>query len=389
MEILFSLAAAMIAGLLMTRLTRIVRLPNVTAYLIAGVLIGPCVLNLMDGTAVSQMGLITNTALGFIAFSIGDQFRISDLKAIGRTALLITIFESLGAVILVDTVTLAIGFDAPMCIVLGALAASTAPAATLLVVRQYRASGPLTNMLLPVVAADDATGLIAYSISVSVAQGMVSHEAFSFVNTVLVPVRNIVLALLIGALLGFLVALLHRWFRSHTNRMSMCIAAVLMSVAVSDRFGLSSLLMCMALGAVYVNMRDDAERILNCIDDWTYPLFMLFFVISGAELDLASLPNVGVLGIIYITVRFAGKYAGSYTAASLCGCAPAVRRGIGWALMPQAGVAIGMATLAVSQLPQYGSQILTVILSATLVYEIIGPVAAKTALQRAGEIHDA
>lgn len=389
MEILFSLAAAMAAGLLMTRLTRLVRLPNVTAYLIAGVLIGPCVLNIMDSTAVSQMGLITNTALGFIAFSIGDQFKISDLKAIGKTALLITMFESLGAVILVDAVTLALGFDPAMCIVLGALAASTAPAATLLVVRQYKASGPLTNMLLPVVAADDATGLIAYSISMSVAQGIVSHESFSFVNTILVPVRDIMLALLIGALLGFLIALLHRWFRSHTNRMSMCIAAVLLCVAVSDRYGLSSLLMCMALGAVYVNLRDDAERILNCIDDWTYPLFMLFFVVSGAELDLASLPKVGLLGAVYIVVRFAGKYAGSYTAATVCGCEPVVRRGIGWALMPQAGVAIGMATLAVSQLPQYGSQILTVILSATLVYEIIGPVAAKTALQKAGEIHDA
>lgn len=387
MEILCSLAAAMAAGLLMTRLTRLVKLPNVTAYLIAGVLIGPCVLKVIDSSTVSEMGLITNTALGFIAFSIGDQFKLSDLRAIGRTAMLITVFESLGAVILVDTITLSLGFEPAMCIVLGALAASTAPAATLLVVRQYKASGPLTSMLLPVVAADDATGLIAYSISVSIAQGMVSHEAFSVVNTILVPVRNIAAALLLGAVLGYVVALLHRWFRSHTNRMSMCIAAVFFCVAVSDMFGLSSLLMCMALGAVYVNMRDDAEKILNCIDDWTYPLFMLFFVISGAQLDLTSLPKVGLLGVIYIIVRFSGKYIGSFIAASICGCEPAVRKGIGWALMPQAGVAIGMATLAVSQLPQYGSQILTVILSATLVYEIIGPIAAKTALQRAGEIH--
>lgn len=386
MEVLFYLAIAMFAGLLMTRLTRLVKLPNVTAYLIAGVLIGPCVFALLKDETVSSLGLITSTALGFIAFSIGDQFKLSDLKAIGKTALVITMCESLGAVILVDVITLALGFDPAMCIVLGALAASTAPAATLLVVRQYKASGPLTNMLLPVVAADDATGLIAYSISVSIAQGIANHQQFSVTDTLLVPLGQIILALGIGAALGFLIALSHRWFKSHTNRMSLCIAAIFLSVAISDRFRLSSLLMCMALGAVYVNMRDDAERVLGFIDDWTYPLFMLFFVISGAQLDLGSLPKVGLLGVVYIIVRFAGKYFGSYLAASACHCEPAVKKGIGWALMPQAGVAIGMATLAVTQLPQYGDQILTVILSATLFYEIAGPIATKDALKRAGEI---
>ncbi len=387
MTVLLYLGLAMCAGLLMTRLTRLVHLPNVTAYLIAGVLIGPCVLHLLSKDTVSSLSLITSVALGFIAFSIGDQFRLEDMKKLGTTVLVVTLFESVGAVILVDIVTLVCGFPPAECLVLGALAGSTAPAATLLVVRQYKASGPLTSVLLPVVAADDATGLIAYSISISIAQGIANGEAFSVVSTLLVPLLEIILALAIGGGLGFLVALSHRWFHSHTNRMSICIAAVFCAVAIADHFGLSSLLMCMMLGAVYVNLRSDAERILNSVDDWTYPLFMLFFVISGAQLDLFSLPKVGLLGVIYIITRFSGKWAGSWLGATIRKCPKVVKDGIGWALMPQAGVAIGMATLAVTQLPQYGSQILTVILSATLVYEIVGPIATKTALQKAGEIH--
>lgn len=387
MQVLLYLAIAMTGGLLMTRLTRLVHLPNVTAYLIAGVLMGPYVLDLLSQDAVEEMSLITSVALGFIAFSIGDQFKASTLKSIGKPALLITLLESVGAVVLVDVLTIAFGYPRPLCIVLGALAASTAPAATLLIVRQYKASGPLTSMLLPVVAADDATGLIAYSISISIAQSMVSSEPFSFVHTVLAPIGQIVLALLIGGVLGLLVALGHRYFRSHTNRMCLCITAVFASAAISDMWGLSSLLMCMSIGAVYVNLRTDSERILNSIDDWTYPLFMLFFVISGAELDLTALPKVGMLGILYILSRFAGKWLGSYVGASMTKQPAVVKENIGFALMPQAGVAIGMATLALKQLPGYGSMVQTVILAATLVYELVGPLATKYALRRAGEIH--
>ena len=388
MAVVLSLAIAMIGGLLMTRLTRLVHLPNVTAYLIAGVLIGPCVLNLINHNTVSSLSLITNVALGFIAFSIGDQFKLSTLKQIGKPALIITVLESVGAVVLVDAVTLICGFPPAMCITLGALAASTAPAATLMVVRQYKADGPLTRMLLPVVAADDATGLIAYSISINIANGFVNHKPFSVVNTLLIPLGQICLALLLGAVFGYLIALACRFFKSHTNRMSWCIAAVFASTAIADKYGLSSLLMCMAVGAVYVNMRDDAEKVLNSVDDWTYPLFMLFFVISGATLDLTSLPKVGVIGVIYIITRFAGKWIGSYIGASITHQPDVVKKNIGFALMPQAGVAIGMATLASTQLGGgFGPQVLTIILSATLVYELIGPIATKSALKRAGEIH--
>lgn len=389
MEILLYLGLAMIAGLLFTRLTRLVHLPNVTAYLIAGVLIGPGVLNLLNADAVSSFSLITSTALGFIAFSIGDQFKLSTLKSIGKPALIITVLESVGAVVLVDTVTILCGFPKAMCVTLGALAASTAPAATLMVVRQYKADGPLTRMLLPVVAADDAIGLIAYSISINIAIAMVNNEAFSVYSTLCVPLMQIAAALGIGALLGIILGLSHRYFRSHTNRMSIAIALIFLGVALADKWGLSSLLLCMAMGALYVNCNKDSERVLTSIDDWTYPLFMLFFVISGASLDLGALPKVGLLGIIYVVTRFTGKWIGSYIGAAMTKQPDVIKKNLGFSLMPQAGVAIGMATLALQQLPGYGAQVQTVILAATLIYELIGPIATKFALNRAGEIHAA
>ncbi len=388
MNTLLAISAAMIAGLLVTRLTRLVHLPNVTAYLIAGVLIGPYCFHLVGSDTLSSFGIITECALAFIAFSIGDEFKLSTLKQIGMPALIITAFEALGAVFCTLGITMLLGFDPVICIMLAALSASTAPAATLLIVRQYKASGPLTSMLLPVVAADDATGLIAYSICVSIATGMVSKEALSITNTVLLPLLEVVESLGVGAVLGFLLALTHRFFRSHTNRMTFCIAFVMLGAGIADHFNLSALLLCMALGAVYVNLCDDAERILKYIDDWTYALFMLFFVISGAQLNISVLPKVGLIGIVYIFARFGGKFFGSWLAGTLTKQPAVVRNNIGWALMPQAGVAIGMATMALSQLPlEYGQQIQTVILSATLVYEIFGPISTKSALKRAGEIH--
>ena len=387
MTIVLYLSLAMVVALLMTRVTRLVRLPNVTAYLIAGVLIGPGVLNLLNSDSIGTLSVLTSVSLGFIAFSIGDEFKLSTLKQIGSQAMIITLFEALGAIVLVDCITVALGFPPAMCITLGALAASTAPAATLMVVRQYKADGPLTRMLLPVVAADDAIGLIAYSISINVAIALAQHESLNMVSAFLIPLVQIVVALLSGALIGFAAALSHRFFRSHTNRMSIAIAGVFACTALADQFGLSSLLMCMAMGAVYVNLRDDAERVLGCVDDWTYPLFMLFFVISGASLDLGSLPKVGLLGLVYIVTRFGGKWVGSYLGSTLTHQPDVIRQNIGFALMPQAGVAIGMATLAAAQLPGYGTQVQTVILAGTLVYELIGPLSAKFALSRAHEIH--
>ena len=386
MTILFSIAIAMIAGLLLTRLAKLVKLPNVTGYLVAGLLVGPYCFKLIPADALSALDLITVVALGFIAFSIGSEFKLSHIKAIGGSVIAITVCQAMGAVILVDLVLCLCGFDVPMSLTLGAIATATAPAATLMVVRQYKAKGELTSTLLPVVAMDDALGLMVYSISISIAQMIASGAAFSFLGTIVKPILEIVLSLVVGGVLGLIVAVSNRFFHSRSNRLCICIAAVVLGVAVAKAYGLSDLLLCMSIGAVYVNMRDDALRTLDRCDIWTPPLFMLFFVISGAELDVTALPSVGLIGIIYIVVRSMGKYFGAYLGAAAVKASPKIRKYLGVTLLPQAGVAIGMAQLALKQLPAYGARIQAVVLCATLVYELVGPVCTKLALIKAGEI---
>lgn len=386
MHILLYVAAAMIAGLLLTRIVKLVHLPNVTGYLIAGLLIGPYCLNILHKDALAGLDILTEMALGFIAFSIGGEFKLSNIKAIGTRAIVITLFQAFGAVILVDLVLCLCGFDVPLSITLGAIATATAPAATLMVVRQYRAKGELTNTLLPVVAMDDAVGLMVFSISLAVANALSSGQAATFQAMVLTPVLEIILSLAIGGALGLIVAFAMRFFHSKGNRLGICIAAVLLGVAIAKSYALSDLLLCMALGATVVNLRNDALEILDNTDAWTPPLFMLFFVISGAELDLAVLPTVGILGVIYLVTRSLGKYFGAWLGATVTKASPNIRKYLGITLLPQAGVAIGMAQIVITSLPQYGAQIQAVVLCATLIYELVGPVLTKIALTKAGEI---
>lgn len=376
----------MIAGLLLTRVVKLVHLPNVTGYLIAGLLIGPYCLNILHKDALGGLDILTEMALGFIAFSIGGEFKLSNIKAIGTRAIVITLFQAFGAVILVDLTLCLCGFDVPLAITLGAIATATAPAATLMVVRQYRAKGELTNTLLPVVAMDDAIGLMVFSISLAVANALSSGQAATFQAMVLAPVLEILLSLVIGGVIGLIVAFAMRFFHSKGNRLGICIAAVLLGVAIAKSYNLSDLLLCMAIGATVVNLRNDAMEILDNTDAWTPPLFMLFFVISGAELDLAVLPTVGILGVIYLVTRSIGKYFGAWLGATVTKASPNIRKYLGITLLPQAGVAIGMAQIVITSLPQYGAQIQAVVLCATLIYELVGPVLTKMALAKAGEI---
>ena len=386
MHTLLIIALAMIAGLLLTRIVKLVQLPNVTGYLIAGLLIGPYCFKVISVEALETLDIITVAALGFIAFSIGSEFKLSHLKAIGSKILVITACEALGAVILVDVVLIALGFPVPMALCFGAIAAATAPAATLLVVRQYHAKGELTSTLLPVVAMDDAIGLMAYALSVSAAKMIQNGEAFNFMATVVNPILEILLSLGVGAVIGAAVALSNRFFQSRASRLTISIAAVLLGVGIAQQFELSHLLLCMALGATYVNLRDDAIQTLEQADAWTPPLFMLFFVLSGAELNLTVLPSLGVLGVVYIITRVAGKYFGAYIGCTISKSSPKIRKYLGLSLIPQAGVAIGISQLVVKELPQYGASIQAVILCATLIYELVGPVITKYSLIKAGEI---
>lgn len=388
MQIILCLAAAMICGLLLTRVVKPVHLPNVTGYLIAGLIIGPYCLGIFQESDAAVTDVLTDVALGFIAFSIGGEFRISNIKQIGTSSITITFFQACLATLLVDAALLACGFPAPLSLTLGAIAAATAPAATLMVVRQYHAKGEVTSTLLPVVAMDDAVGLMLFSISLPISQALASNATLTVTSMLLQPLLEIVLSLAVGAGIGLLIALAMRFFHSKVNRISVAVAAVLLGSALASIWNLSSLLLCMAIGAVLVNLRKDADELLEITDAWTPPLFMLFFVLSGAELDLAVVPTVGLLGVVYMVARSFGKYFGSFLGATIAKSSPNIRKYLGLTLLPQAGVAIGMAQVALNALPEYGTQIQAVVLTATLIYELIGPVITKLALTAAGEIQD-
>ena len=276
MNTLLCLAAAMALGLLLTRLAKKVNLPNVTAYLLAGLAVGPYCLNLFHEGTLAGVAQITSVALGFIAFSIGGEFKRESLKRVGAKALIITVFQALSALALVDVVLIVCGFDLPLSLTLGAIATATAPAATLMVVRQYRAQGTMTNTLLSVVAMDDAIGLAAFAISLAMAQSLTSGAVPTLQNMLVSPLLEIVISLIAGAVLGTVLSFLLRFFRSRANRLSLMIAAVFAGVAIADRYGLSSLLTCMAIGAAMVNLREDSEALIEGVDRWTPPLFRLF-----------------------------------------------------------------------------------------------------------------
>lgn len=386
MNVLLSLSLAMLAGLILTRVAKKFNLPNVTAYLVAGLLVGPFGLKWVAGNNLHDFAIITSLALGFIAFSIGGEFKLSYIEQIGSQAITITIYQALAAVLVVEISLWLLGVELPIILTLGAIAAATAPAATLMVVRQYKAEGPVTKTLLPVVALDDALGLIIFSLSIALAKTLASNATLTVESVVIQPLKEIIFSLLTGSVLGLLLALSMRFFRSRANRISLVITAVVAGVALSEKWALSSLLVCMMIGAILVNFRDDAEKILNLSDQWTPPIFMLFFVISGAELDLSVLPTVGLIGVVYILARSLGKYFGTYFGSTVVKANDNIKKYLGFTLLPQAGVAVGMAQMAMTQLPQYGKGIRAVVLSATLIYELVGPVITKIALTKAGEI---
>lgn len=389
---LLYLAAAMAGGLALSRLMKLINLPNVTGYLIAGILIGPYVLNIINGESIAGLKIITTTALGFIAFSIGGEFKLSYLRKLGRSIVIITIVQALVTVFLVMAIMLLIPGEPsvriPRALLLGAISAATAPAATLLVVRQYKARGPVTDTLLPVTAFDDAVGLMIFSICLALAEVFAVGSELTVQAVLLNPLREIVLSLIVGAAIGATLALMMKFFHSNANRLCLTLTAVFACVALSELWELSSLLTCMMLGAVLANMRRDAINILTLTDDWTPGLFMLFFVLSGAELDFSILATVGLAGLIYIISRSIGKYSGAYLGAAISKADPNVRKFLGITLLPQAGVAIGMAQMVAASpdLSGIASQVVTVALFATLVYELIGPVLTKIALTKAGEI---
>lgn len=386
LNIYLSLALALFLGLLSSKVMKGVRLPNVTGYLIIGLIAGPYCLNWLSPTVVEQLSIIPDIALGFIAFSIGAEFKLDYLKKVGKSPVVIAITEGLGAVVFVDLILIVTGHGPAFSLVLGAIAAATAPAATLMVVRQYKAKGPLTDTLLPVVAIDDAVALMAFGLSVAIAKAISSQGSVSLIASIINPIIEIIGALVLGAILGIALKYLTHWFTGRGNRLSVSLAIVLLCIGVSNMIGLSALLVCMTMSAVYANISKVSDTVFELVERVTPPIFMLFFFVSGAELDLSILPAVGIIGVLYIVFRVIGKYVGAAVGAELSHAQPVVAKYLGYTLIPQAGVAIGLAGVATKVVPEYGSRIQTIILCGTIIYELCGPVVTKLALKKAGEI---
>ena len=375
-------------GMALGRLVKKIKLPNVTGYLLAGLLLGPSILGLLSEEFLSGITVISDAALGFIAFSIGNEFKISYFKRVGATPIIIACLESFFAVAFVTVALMLAGCSTTFSLVLGSIAAATAPAATIMVIKQYKAKGPVTETLLSVVAIDDATALIMYSISIAAATALSGGNA-TVKELVLKPVVEIGGALVVGAILGFLFLLPMKAFKKDGNRLSLIIAFIFVGLGLSQLCGFSSLLLCMAMGAVVANFSPDVNQIMKLSDRITPPIFMLFFVASGADLKLSVLPAVGLVGVIYIVVRVVGKMFGASLGAIVSKADKNIRKYLGPALVPQAGVAIGLSLAASSVVPEHASEIRTVILCGTLIYELVGPVIAKTCLKKAGEITEA
>ncbi len=410
MQTLLALSIAMLAGLLMSRLTKLWNLPAVTAYLVAGILIGPYCLGrlgiagigFISHDDVSAYSLISDVALGFIAFSMGNEFRISELKKTGRQAVVIAIFQALVATLFVDISLAVVHFLMPdrfplsCAITLGAIATATAPAATLMVVKQYKAEGPLTKMLLPVVALDDVVGLIVFAISFGIAKA-IEQGKVDMISIIVNPIIEVIVSLLLGALLGFLFNFTEQFFHSRSKRLTISVTFVFIAVALSKvhlefgslEVGFSSLLVCMMLGTVFCNLCDFSEELMDRMDRWTGPIMVLFFVLSGAELQFSVFSDwvVILVGVVYIIFRSLGKVLGSDISAKFTHCEPTIQKYLGVTLLPQAGVSLGMSLTALS-LGASGVIIRNIALFAVLIYELVGPLLTRIALEKAGEIKE-
>ena len=423
-QIILSLAVSLFVGLMLTRVLKPLKLPDVTAYLIGGVLIGTFALGhfVIGGYSfgfnntvapASAFTLVSDIALGFIAFDIGNEFRLSDLKHTGKKATVIGIFQAVIATVVVDLALVGLHFllitatgvdylPLPACILLGAIASATAPAATLMVVRQYKAKGPLTDLLLPIVALDDAVGLILFAVSFGVAKALMPGGQINVISVAVEPILEIVLSLVLGAVLGALLSKIEEIFHSRSNRLTLMISFVLMAAALSKlhftvggvNIHFSSLLTCMMLGTIFCNLCKTSEEMMERTERWTKPLFVLFFVISGAELDLSvfTQPIFIIIGLVYILFRSLGKYFGAMSSAKIVNCDSNTVKYLGITLLPQAGVALGMVSTVMGDemfgATEIGRTVSFVILFGVLVYEIFGPMMTKWALTKAGDIHE-
>jgi Kef-type K+ transport system membrane component KefB len=388
MNQLYYVAIIILSGMIMARLVSKFKLPHVTGYLLAGVLIGPSILNLVPKESGESLTVISEAALGFIAYSIGSEMNFKNLKKVGKSLITITIFEALMPAILV-TLTMIYVFKQPLpfAIVIGAIASATAPAATIMVIKQYRAKGKIVDTLLPVVAMDDGVAIISFGIAFSIAKSLMkSGGSFSIVQAILVPLLEIFLALGVGFAVGIILCYLIPKIKGEDELLSSVIVSIFIAIGFAEFLNVSTLLVCMMIGITVSNFAHNSNRALNVINKVTPPIFIAFFTLSGVDLNLGALKYAGLMGIGYVVVRSIGKILGAYIGARITHSNKTVQKYLGLTLLPQAGVAIGLSMIAQTVMPTMGSTIRTIILASTVIYELFGPFIAKTALIKAGEI---
>lgn len=383
-SILFPIGLMLLSGLLFGRIAKKLTLPNVTGYLIAGLVLGPYVLGVVSAETASSLALVSEIALGFIALSIGAEFKLSYFKEVGAAPVVIAALEGLMASVCVTCALLAIGQPFTLALVLGAIASATAPAATIMVIRQYNAHGPVTKTLLSVVALDDAVALIAFGFAVAIARSVTGGG--ELLRSIAEPFIELGLSIVVGTAAAFVMLIPLHFFRKQSNRLCATTALVFITSALASKLGASSLLSCMIFGALLANLSKDADDVFRIGDMVTPPIFMLFFVISGAQLNVTLIPSIGLIGVMYVILRVVGKVAGATLGAVITHSDSKVRKYLGWTLVPQAGVAIGLTLVADTVIPEYSGQIRAVVLCGTLIYELTGPVISKIALTKAGEI---
>lgn len=387
MNLLLNISIVLLVGIIGGRFAKLFKLPSVTGYLIAGLFIGPSFFKLVTTQDIEAFSLVNELALAAIAFSIGSEFLLKDMKKLGKSVMVITLAQVFGAVLMVFIVTFFI-FRQPFVfsLVIASMSAATAPAATIMVIRQFRADGPLTRTILPVVALDDAIGIVLFGLAMSVTKIIMGDTSISPLRMVSQPFIEIAGSLLLGLVIGLILTFAAKRAKDQEELLSMVLAAIASSTGMANLLGLSPLLTCMMVGATLVNLKPNSHRVFSIVNNFTPPIYLLFFTLAGASLDLGVLSRVGLLGVGYILARGGGKILGAYWGAKAMKADDVVTKYLGLSLLPQGGISIGLSMVVAQQLPQYSSSIITIILFSVLIYEATGPIFAKIAIQKAGEI---
>jgi Kef-type K+ transport system membrane component KefB len=387
MNAFLALGAALILGALFGKIMNKIKMPAVAGYIIAGLVIGVSGFRILNGVSLDALSFLSDFALCIIAFNIGSELEVDILKKMGRSIFVIATFEALTAFVLVSGVTYLVSKDLALALILGAVSSATAPAATVMVLKEFNAKGPLTSTLLGIVAVDDVICLMIYSVASAVAKVLMAHSTLSVYKVVMLPLAEIFFSLLLGIALGIIMSLLIKTANRDSETLLYVVGTLLVLVGVATHFHLSTLLSAMALGAAVANLSKHKHKAFENIDNFSPPIIAAFFVLAGARLDIFLLPQIGLIGVLYLVFRIAGKLLGASMGATVARSPKVVKKYIGLGLLSQVGVAVGLAITVSKEFPgtMLGSVVVTILLSTTILTEIIGPYATKYAIMKADE----